>query len=867
MKRFILLDTHAIIHRAYHALPPLLTPSGEPAGAVYGFTTILLRILRELKPDYIAAAFDLPGATFRHIAYERYKAQRPATPSDLASQFLKVREVLEAFGIPVYLQEGYEADDIIGTIVKKLEKKKDCAITIVTGDLDVLQLVRPNVSVYYMKKGITETITYDVSAVHERYGFDPEQIPDFKGLKGDPSDNIAGVKGIGEKTALNLIQSFGTIGDIYKALKKNSKKISSSSAAKLRAGEKDAYLSRDLATIKKDVPITVRLEDVAWNDTHRSEKVKRLFQKFGFFSLLKRLDINEKPTAVQAALSMPVAEKTFLPETLVTPADFTAFVSAYSRGPCGVVLLEKELYIIPKTTSRVGLISPDLFKNAAVKKFFQTTPHFFVYDGKALIHFLRGHDIECGTPVFDLMLAAYLTNTFSRDFSFAAIFQRELGRPAASDPREELIHFFEVVSLVDAKLNEGRLRNVFETIELPLVRILADMEDRGIMLDRSVVERCGDEIDTKLSGFTKNIYTAAGEEFNINSSQQLSRILFEKLGIATHGLRKTQKGGVVSTNAAELEKLRGAHPIVAFVLEYRELMKLKTTYVDALPGLVNVKTGRIHTTFNQTGTATGRLSSVSPNMQNIPIMSEYGRRIRSAFVASAGYSLASFDYSQIELRIAAHMARDAKMIDAFKKGLDIHALTASEINNIPLESVTPELRRAAKTLNFGILYGMGAQALAEVTEMTREEARRYIDEYFRDFSGIKKYIADTLASVREKGYAETIFGRRRYIPEIFSSNWQLKREAERMAVNAPIQGSATGDIIKLAMIQVDTWIRKEKMDDEVRMLLQVHDELLFEIKSSIVKEVTPRIKKIMEHVASLDVPLVVGVTVGERWGK
>lgn len=823
MKRLILIDSHAVIHRAYHALPVLTSPLGEPVHAVYGFSMILMRILRELKPDYIAAAFDLPGPTFRHIAYERYKAQRPETPSDLASQFGKVRDVVQAFGISIFEKEGYEADDIIGTIAKKFEKKKDIEMIVVTGDLDTLQLVRPGLKVYAMRKGITDTMLYDRAAVEARYGFGPEKVIDFKGLKGDPSDNIPGVKGIGEKTAAALILAFGSIDAIYTALKRGTKKIAPSAAARLRAGEEDARFSRELATIRTDVPMDIALPDLEWRGSEGNGVIRALLGRLGFTSLLKRLD-----EGAGRELKMKHEEADDVP------------LFARKGGP-------------------VYACDAQPFKDPKAKKFFAAGGGWFGYDAKSAIRLLRAIGVEPGLPAFDILLAAYVAEPFSRDFSYRAIAQRAVG----DDSRDR---FFEVAASLEKKLDTGNLRFVYEKIELPLAPILAGMEARGIAVDKKFLAPLGKKVDGALEALTKKIYRDAGEPFNIASPQQLSRILFEKLGIPIYGLRKTIKSGVVSTRESELEKLRGVHPIVGKVLEYRELAKLKTTYIDALPALINAKTGRVHTTFKQAGTATGRLSSANPNLQNIPIMSETGREIRKAFVAAPGFWLASFDYSQIELRVAAHLANDQKMIEAFRQGADIHKLTAAEIYNISTEKVTPELRRAAKTLNFGVLYGMGPQAFAESTGLSREEAKKFIDEYFRDFSGIRGYIERTKRFAAENGFVETMFGRRRWIPEIYSPNQRLRSEAERMAVNMPIQGS-TADLVKMAMIAADQWIKKEKLENEVRMLLQVHDELLFEIKESALKKSAPQIKKIMEAAAELKAPLVVDVKAGPNWGE
>ena len=865
MKKLILIDSHAIIHRAYHALPPLSSPAGEPTGAVYGFTTILLRILRELKPDYIAAAFDLPGPTFRHVAYERYKAQRPETPSDLSSQFGKVREVLDAFGIQHFEKEGYEADDIIGTIAAKLAAKKNLEVIVVTGDMDALQLVRSNLKVYSMRKGISDTVTYDEKAVKERYGFKPAQLIDFKGLKGDPSDNIPGVKGIGDKTATELIKEFGSVEGIYKALKKGTKKISPAVAEKLRTDAEAAKFSKELATIHQNVPLAFRLEEAIWRGTN-PEKVNALFQKLGFASLIKRVSIEGKQSVPKQAALISLRGSASRPVLLKREDKLRGIIRTHSGADFGLLLDGPALFMTVRGEKVIYQIHRSVLSARSAKELFEQTP-FFVYDGKAIIKFLQDFGVQSPVIKFDILLAAYVSGTFLRDFSYLAVAARELGRMVSSMAVEELPHFFEIIKSLEAKLAEGKLRFVFDSLELPLISVLADMEERGIKIDSGFLVKLSGKVAADLQRLTKKIYQDAGEEFNINSPQQLSKILFEKLGIKTRGLRKTEKEGRISTGAAELEKLKTGHPIVSKILEYRELAKLQTTYVDVLPKLVDRKTGRLHTTFNQTVTATGRLSSTNPNLQNIPVMSELGREVRKAFVAEKEFLLVSFDYSQIELRVAAHIADDKKMIEAFKKALDIHKLTAAEIYNVALEKVTPELRRAAKTLNFGVLFGMGSQAFAEATGMSREDAKKFIDEYFHDFSGIKKYIEDTKRFAEINGYVETIFGRRRYIPEIHSPNGQWKREAEGMAVNMPIQGSATGDIIKLAMIKVDDWIKKEDLCDEIRLLLQVHDELLFEIKKDAVKKYAVKIKEIMESAAKLKVPLVVDIKSGENWGE
>lgn len=856
MKRVVLIDSHAIIHRAYHALPPLTSPKGEVVNAVYGFAAILLRMIRELKPDYIAAAFDTAAPTFRHAAYERYKAQRAGTPDDLASQFAKVRELLGAFGIPIFEKEGFEADDIIGTLVKKLEKEKGIEMIIVTGDLDMLQLVSKKVKVSRMKTGISESVLYDEAMVKERYGIAPSQFVDFKGLRGDPSDNIAGVKGIGEKGALDLIKNFGSIEGVYAALKKKSARISPSIQAKLLAGEEDAKISKDLSTIQTNAPISFLLNDIQWRGREKKEAVRLLFQKFGFSSLVRRLDGEEIPKKTR---KKPESASLFdIPASHVMNESMLRDRLKKLPEKIGIIATAKNPVLLFPDGAAAEIDENTLRKKEA-RVFFQKKIPKYVFDAKSLIHFFRKYNISLEEIVCDVLLAACVTG-MARDISYEAIAARELSGCGGYD------RFFDVVAALERRMDEIRATRIVEEIELPLMPILADMEERGILINAAFLKKLGKIIDKKLEKLTKEIYTDAGEKFNINSARQLSSILFEKLGLKTDRLKKTAKGGVVSTRESELVKLKGAHPMIEKVLSFRELMKLKTTYIDSLPHLV-ARDGRLHTTFHQAGTATGRLSSSDPNLQNIPIMSEYGREIRKAFVADEGFLLASLDYSQIELRVAAHIANDEKMIAAFRAGRDIHSLTASEVYNVPLDKVTSDLRRAAKTLNFGVLYGMGPRAFAESTGMPYADAQKFIREYFRDFSGIKKYIEDTKTFAIENGYVETLYGRRRYIPEIVSSNWQSRREAERMAVNHPIQGTATGDIIKIAMIRVDEWIKKEKLEDDVRLLLQVHDELVFEIKESLVKKITPRLKEIMEHVAELKVPLVVDVKIGKNWGE
>ena len=867
-KTLVLLDSHALIHRAFHALPSLTNPAGEPMGAVYGFATILLRILQELKPDYLAAAFDMAGPTFRHVAYERYKAQRPKAPDELVGQFKNVRRLCQAFDIPVLEQAGYEADDVIGTIAKSIaEKEKGLRITIVTGDLDTLQLVDKNISVYTMRKGLADTVTYDEKAVRERYGLAPDQLTDFKGLRGDPSDNIPGVKGIGEKTASELLKKYGSIENLYKLLKRA--KLSSSLREKLEDQREEAFFSKTLATINLETPVAFSLARAEWHGPHGLAEVETLFREFGFNSLLRRLgyigkDEKIEPSRPQSGLfgasETPAGKVPELPRS----ADFSkektlAFIAEDSKIR---LASQTHTYEIPDSLIASPSLASVLEKER--KRIF--------FDEKSVLTRFRSYVSQ--PDDFDILVAVYLLRPGERSYTLERS-AREAGVPS----REFHQWVFEIAAALEKRLRERELWKVFAEIEIPVIPILAEIEIRGMKLDLAFLANFSKEVAETLKSLEKEIYRLAGKEFNINSPQQVSEILFDTLKLGATGMRKTE-GGAVSTDAGELAKIKDAHPIVLKILDYREVAKLQGTYIDALPKLV-AGDGALHTTLNQTLTSTGRLSSSNPNLQNIPARTELGRRIRKAFAAREGYQLVSFDYSQIELRVAAAMSGDEKMRQTFIEGGDIHAMTAMEVNNLETkDEVTPEMRYAAKALNFGILYGMGPRAFAESAGIPFADAKRFMAEYFGDFPRIKLFMEETLAKARRLGYVETMLGRRRYLPEINSPNWRLRAEAERMAMNAPIQGSATGDIVKLAMIAVDKYLKQQARKDKRQeaatsnvaaasdaghILMQVHDELLCEIKTSDVKKLAPQIQKLMEEIYDIGVPLVVDIKVGANW--
>ncbi len=749
----VLLDAHAILHRAFHALPNFTSPKGEPTGALYGYAAFLLKVIRELKPDYITACYDLPEPTFRKIAYEQYKGTRPKMDTSLADQINRSRDILDVFNIPVYAEPGFEADDILGTIAESAAAD-NLHIIIASGDLDTLQLVKDDdVVVYTLSKGIKDAVIYNEDKVVERYGFVPKLLPDFKGLKGDPSDNIIGIPGIGDKTGGELIQKFGTIENIYKILKKDKSVLEKAGIKKrtimlLEENEEEALFSKNLAEIRCDAPIKFSLEDSAceWMKQFSAkggpasgwdiEKAKTIFNEYGFRSLIGRLENNTGNGGDNGN-------------------------TGDNEKPSGAREVEK--------------------------------------------------------------------NT-KRD-----LFERFKGQ-------------------VPEKL--------FKEVELPLSGIILKMQERGILLDINYLAKLSKEYHKELERLEKEIWSLGGEEFNISSPKQLGVILFDNLKLTAKGMKKTS-AGARSTNIAVLEKLKDSHPIIGKIIAYRELSKLVSTYIDALPKLADEKR-RIHTTFDQAGTATGRISSKDPNLQNIPKRTELGRKIRNAFVADKGFKLVAFDYSQIELRVAAILSKDPKMTEVFKQGGDIHNAVASEVFNVAPDKVTDEMRRRAKVINFGIIYGMGVNALRANIGCSREEARIFYDEYFNDFKGVAEYFERIKDFVREKGYTETLFGRKRFFPEINSAIEYIRKEAERMAVNAPIQGAAA-DFIKLAMVRVDKAIKDKGFGDKAFMLLQIHDELLFEIDEKLIDDIAPIIAKEMEGVYNGDIPITVNVEVGKNW--
>ena len=787
-KRIILLDTHAIIHRAYHALPEFTGPSGAPTGALYGLVAMLLKIITDLKPDYLAACYDLPKPTIRHEAYADYKGSRVKIDDALASQLQESRKVFKAFDIPLYEREGYEADDLLGTIAHELREEKDIEVIIASGDMDTLQLVDDErVRVYTLKKGIQDTILYDEEAVIARFGFAPALIPDWKGLRGDPSDNIKGIPGIGEKTATELITKFGTIENIYTTLKKKGdeafteKGIKTRMVGLLKEHEEEARFSKALATIRLDAPIAFALPPQTWRENSDIEKMLALCDEFGFRTLKER---------IKTICGVPPASST----------------SPDSGGASTELIPAEE-------------IDDTRFREA-----------------QAMLWLISS---EFTNPSVDDILA--FTKQRSFDTAYTVLKKQIAGL--------------------------GRVGEVYEHIEKPLIPIIEKMEERGVLVDTAVLGHLGKEYRTQLLESEKKIYQDAGREFNVSSPKQLGEVLFDELKLVPDRQKKTA-GGARSTRESELEKIRDAHPIVADILEYRELKKLLSTYIENLPPLLDAE-HRLHAEFLQTGTTTGRMASQNPNLQNIPIHSERGRAIRHAFVPTEGFMLMSLDYSQIELRLAAILSKDEKLCAIFKSGRDVHQEVATYVFHVAPERVDAEMRRRAKVINFGILYGMGINALRQKLGTTTAETHAFYEEYFGQFKTLSDYLESTKGFARTHGYTETLFGRRRQFPEMKSSLPYVRAQAERMAVNAPIQGTQA-DIIKLAMVAVDEMLTREGAQKDAYLLLQVHDELVYEIRTEHLDTLTRKIQDIMESVLTPEetqgVPILVAMKSGPNWG-
>lgn len=849
-KRLFLLDGNSLINRAFYALPPLTSRRGEPTNAVYGLTTMLLRLQEDYQPDQILVAFDVSGPTFRHVQFTEYKAQRRPMPDDLRSQIPLMKELLDKMGIQRLELEGFEADDLIGTAAKQAEQA-GYRVFIVTGDRDAFQLISPQTTVLFTRRGITETEVVDEDALRKHYGLSPQQIIDLKGLMGDSSDNIPGVPGVGEKTALKLLETYGSLEEVYAHLDEIKGKLQS----RLREYKDQAFLSKELATIRCSAPIAIDLDR---KQTMDDAAVREMFQDLDFKSLLARLPQGER----QAPAVISVKTGWDLDLTRLGAGDWEEFLSelkahqdVYLNCPEGraelLVRTGEKNWAVPK-----GLLlerREELITALAA-------PRIYAVGSKEILHLLGPESpVDIG---FDLELALYCLDPEKRwDLaSIAHYFKLEAPavEPPAPDYQAAMLQVLQrIAPLVEERLKTDDLWFVYREIELPLAAVLAEMEAHGVLVDRGKLKTISHDLQVALDQLSGLIYAEAGEEFNINSPKQLGTILFDKLGLPV--LKRTKTGP--STSAEVLEELSD-HPIVAHVLEYRQVAKLKSTYADALGELISPATGRLHTTFNQTVTATGRLSSTHPNLQNIPVRTEAGRRIREAFVVPDGFYLVSADYSQIELRLLAHLSRDEALCEAFRSGADIHIQTASEVFGVPKEEVTDEQRSAAKAINFGIVYGISSFGLAKGINLTRAQAQEYIDSYFLRYPGVKKFLDGAVEQGRREGYVQTLFGRRRYLPNLKSRNFALRSFAARTAMNSPIQGSAA-DIIKLAMLRVRRALKEEGLQS--RLLLQVHDELVLEVLEGELEATARLLKREMEQVWELAVPLVVDVYYGKNW--
>mgnify|MGYP000850144734 FL=1 len=855
--KFLVLDGNSILNRAFYGIRMLSNKKGQMTNGIYGFLTTMQKLLNETNPDAVAVAFDLPAPTFRHKMYDGYKANRKKMPEELASQVPILKELLSALGYNPIMCEGYEADDILGTFAKYCEEKNyECVLA--TGDRDSLQLISPNVTVRIAstKFGKPESTLYDEEKVKEVYNVSPIELIDVKALQGDSSDNIPGVKGIGEKTARDLVSKFGSLDNIYSNLE-NSTEIKESVKNKLLNGKKEAYMSYELGKINRSAPIKITDEEYVRKpvNTHRA---KEIMIDLEFFSLMDKLGLekNEQESSEIKIISSDISSE-LISEILKEETLF--FLADYSEKGIEKIYAEhkNEIYVINSKNTE------EFLKNLKNSKSEKVT-----YDIKKLYREFQKKNWEFNGEKFDVMLALYLLNPSAKDYDILRAAQEysialPKLNPCENLSEEDFIHAEKVFLMkklfpIFKKELENRCQfNLLSEIEEPLSEVLASMENEGFFVDKSGLEYYEKKLDERISELKNSIYEISSFEFNINSPKQLGFVLFEKLG-----LPKGKKGKTgYSTGAETLEKLKGYHEIIDLILEYRALSKLKSTYCDGMISLITEK-GRIHSSFNQTETRTGRISSTEPNLQNIPVRTERGRELRKFFKAEPGNVLIDADYSQIELRILAHMSKDSNMIDAFKNHEDIHAITASQILNLPINMVTPEMRFRAKAVNFGIVYGMSAFSLAEDLKISRYEAQNYINRYLEHYKGVDEYMHKVIDLAKERGYAETMLCRRRYLPELESPNRVLRSFGERVARNMPIQGSAA-DIIKIAMINTYKRLKKENLKS--KLILQVHDELIIEAPRIEAEKAKEILKNEMENAVKISVPLEVHVSVGDTW--
>ena len=869
MDKIILLDGNSLSYRAFYAMPALQNKSGLYTNSVYGFTLMLERMLEDIKPKYALVAFDKGKQTFRHKTYQDYKGTRDKTPSELVEQFGYVRELLDSYGIKYEEHFDYEADDIIGSYAK-LAEKAGLEVIIISGDKDLTQLASDNITIYYTRRGVTEVDHYTPEFINEKYGLSPEQIIDMKGLMGDKSDNIPGIAGIGEKTAIKLLAEYKTVENVLDNIDNISgKKLKE----RLAEGKEDALLSKELATIFTEVPVENKLEDLTFSE-NRSKK-KELFEKLEFVSFLKKLaendDVDVDGKEEKELEIINADEKTEL-SFENSSLHIECFTEDYHNSDVVNIAVYKD--------ENVYIFSEDnFFENKFVRNYLESDAEKVVYDYKKILYIAKRNGIsDIAGNVFDVKIAAYLLDVTVKTELDKIVFNT-LGNIIKSEeeiygkgvkralPTNEILYpylaqvvksIFDLKEIQSARLKEENMDSLYKNIEIKVARVLANMEFEGIHVSKKALEDMSDELDERIKILEASIHTLAGSEFNIASPKQLGIVLFEDLGLPP--VKKTKTG--YSTSVEVLEQLQHSHEIIPLIMEYRVLTKLNSTYAKGLVKDITRK-GKIHTRYEQTLTQTGRLSSVNPNLQNIPTRIEEGKKIRKAFIpASDDRVILSIDYSQIELRVLAHMAQDKGMIDAFTHDLDIHTKTASEVNGVSLDEVTPTMRREAKAVNFGIVYGISDFGLSNNLGITRKRAKEFIDKYLETFSGVNKYMTDIVEFAKKHGYVETLYNRRRALPEINAKNKIVASLNARLAMNTPIQGTAA-DIIKLAMINAFDYIEKTEVD--AKLLLQVHDELIFDVNKDVVDEFTIEMVKIMEEAVELDVKLKAEASSGSSW--
>ncbi len=856
MKKIIMVDGNNLIFRSYYATAYsgnfMQNSKGFPTNALYGFVNMINKIIREEKPAYMIVAFD-KGKTFRHEKYSDYKAGRSETPDELIKQFPIAKKILTGMGIKYYEIDNYEADDIIGTFAQYCDDDSDYVGTIISSDKDLLQLISTDVDIKLLRQ--KDYIRYDLQSFKKEYGFNPIKIIDMKALQGDPSDNLPGVKGVGEKTALKLIREYGSLDNVYI----NIDSIKGKLQENLINDKENAYMSYKLATIVKDIPMEISIDDIKYTGNNK-EKLKEIYEELEFYSFLKEMNSISKET-IDVKIVNNISEIEITTNSAVYLENLGTNYHQSEILGLGIYN-EQNSYFIPAELLR---------ENPS----FLTTIPKYTYDYKKMYVSLSKENIQISNVVYDAMIAGYLldynvkddiayfANQLNYDIPF---YDKVYGKTKFIKPKEEVIAYnaivkakfiYETYDLIQKELEKNNLLKLYKEIDFPLAEVLATMEINGVNVDRNKLIEMGEELKIKIELLSNDIYNDAGETFNISSPSQLSNILFEKLGLP-HG--KKGKTGY-STAIDVLNKIRDAHPIIEKIIEYRTLTKLYSTYIEGLLNYI-MDDQKIHTIYNQTLTRTGRLSSVEPNLQNIPIRYEYGKLIRKAFVPSKNSLILSCDYSQIELRILAHMSNVDSLIEAFKQGMDIHTKTAMDIFKVNDNAVTPNMRRIAKAVNFGIMYGISSFGLSENLDIMISEAKEFIDEYLETYPGIKDYMEKTIKKAYETGYVETLFGRKRKVMELANKNYMIRQQGERIALNTPIQGTSA-DIIKNAMIEIDKAFKMKKLKS--KMILQVHDELIFDVLNDELEEVIKLVKTIMENICKLNVPLNVDINYGQNW--